>query len=108
MLTWDGIRRDGWITDPMNHWAAEILPSRKDPDGLGERTVIPTAGIALDGTIYVFYQSVHRWGPPGYWDVNHSGIGHPWAVWGTFRILSRNPEEDARPTERRPPTVARL
>lgn len=71
----DGIRFDGWITDPVTHWAAEILPSRKDPDGLGERTVIPTAGIALDGTIYVFYQSVRRWGPPGYWDVNHSGIG---------------------------------
>lgn len=71
----DGIRLDGWITDPVNGWAAEILPSRKDPDGLGERTVIPTAGIAVDGTVYVFYQSVHRWGRPGYWDVNHSGIG---------------------------------
>ncbi|WP_020670291.1 DUF4185 domain-containing protein [Amycolatopsis nigrescens] len=39
-----------------------------------EATVIPNAGIAVDGRQYVHYMSVREWGPPGRWDTNYSGI----------------------------------
>lgn len=39
-----------------------------------EATVIPTAGIAVDGTNYLHYMSVHSWGEPGHWRTNYGGI----------------------------------
>jgi hypothetical protein len=47
-------------------------------------TVIPTAGIAVDGVQYLHYMSVRRWGRPGRWRTNHAGLatssdgGHTW------------------------------
>lgn len=39
-----------------------------------EVTIIPTSGIAAAGVNYLHYMSVRRWGPPGRWRTNHSGI----------------------------------
>lgn len=39
-----------------------------------EVTTIPTAGIAIDGTQYLNYMSVRKWGPAGVWDTNFSAI----------------------------------
>jgi len=69
----DRILFDGWITDEHGR-AKELVSSQKDENGAGEITCIPTHGIAVDGTIYVFYMSVHEWLEGGYWTANHSGI----------------------------------
>ncbi|MGI6735329.1 MAG: DUF4185 domain-containing protein [Bacilli bacterium] len=65
----DGLSFDGFITD-KNGMAKEIIPSPKDPNGVGgERTAIPTGGISIDGTHYVFWMSITEWLSSG-WDVN--------------------------------------
>lgn len=58
-----------------------------------EVTTIPTAGIAIDGTQYLNYMSVRKWGPAGVWDTNFSAIatssdnGQTWTTAsGTLRI----------------------
>jgi hypothetical protein len=40
----------------------------------GEITKIPTGGIELAGTIYLFYMSVKEWGTHGRWTVNYNGV----------------------------------
>lgn len=71
------------------------------PSGRGrEATVIPNGGIAVDGTQYVHYMSVRRWGEPGRWRTRYAGIaasadgGQTWtkpraARWRNWR--GRNP-----------------
>jgi hypothetical protein len=65
-----GLRLDEVVTDRPGH-AAEILPA--DPRPLIESTVIPTAGIAVDGVQYIHYMSVARWRKKG-WRTNYGGI----------------------------------
>lgn len=60
------------VQDRPGH-AAEILP--KDHRRLLESTVIPTAGIAVDGVQYLHYMSVARWRRRG-WRTNYGGIAH--------------------------------
>jgi hypothetical protein len=50
--------------------ATQILPGDR-PD---EATVIPNAGITVDGNDYVHYMSVREWGKPGNWITNYAGI----------------------------------
>lgn len=63
--------------------AAQILD--RDPKCRKENTVIPTTGIAVEGTHYLHYMSVRRWGRPGFWVTNYAGIatstdaGHTWS-----------------------------
>ena len=67
---------DGMTVDSFTHdtpgQARELLSSQK-VDG-GEMTVVPTAGIAVDGRDYVHYMSVRHWITHGRWTTNHSGI----------------------------------
>ncbi|ULN45662.1 DUF4185 domain-containing protein [Mycolicibacterium goodii] len=42
--------------------------------GGSEVTVIPTAGVQIDGTQYVNYMSVRSWDTPGRWTTNFSAI----------------------------------
>lgn len=66
----DGITFDRMVTDREGH-AKEVLESKKvDFD---EMTVIPTYGIAVEGRMFLHYMSVSHWGPPGQWDLGHSG-----------------------------------
>lgn len=66
----DGITFDRMITDSDGD-AVEVLESKKfDND---EITVIPTYGIAVGDRMYLHYMSVEHWGPPGRWDLGHSG-----------------------------------
>lgn len=67
-----GLRLDEAVQDRPGH-AAEILPA--DPLPLIESTVIPTAGIAVDGVQYIHYMSVARWRRKG-WRTNYGGIAH--------------------------------
>ncbi|SDI48752.1 protein of unknown function [Actinokineospora alba] len=39
-----------------------------------EETVIPCAGIEIDGVHYLHYMSVRNWGPQGKWVTNYAGI----------------------------------
>jgi hypothetical protein len=69
--------------------AREILPGLHQPDGTGEVTKIPTAGIAVGARQYVSFMSVRHWGPPGQWDTNYAQIaysddnGTTWSTAGT-------------------------
>ncbi|MFN3602659.1 MAG: DUF4185 domain-containing protein [Dietzia sp.] len=69
--------------------AKSILPRSGLP---GEVTVIPTAGVEVDGTQYLRYMSVASWGAPGEWITNYSALaasqnnGENWTpVRGTAR-----------------------
>ncbi|MBB1041935.1 DUF4185 domain-containing protein [Dietzia sp. DQ11-44] len=69
--------------------AKSILPRSGLP---GEVTVIPTAGVQVDGTQYLRYMSVASWGAPGEWITNYSALaasednGENWTpVSGTAR-----------------------
>lgn len=42
----------------------------------GEVTIIPTAGIAVDGVQYLRFMSVAQWGQPGSWTTNYSGLAY--------------------------------
>lgn len=63
----DGVAFDGMIVDPEGH-ARAVLRSLKD-----DVTVIPTAGIGVNGRLYLHYMAVGDWGPPGEWMLNRSG-----------------------------------
>lgn len=71
----------------------EILPRDGEIDH--EATVIPTSGIAVDGTNYLHYMSVHSWGEPGHWRTNYGGIavspdhGRTWHKPATARWTNR-------------------
>ncbi|MGH3098585.1 MAG: DUF4185 domain-containing protein [Streptosporangiales bacterium] len=77
----DGLTFDGMITDRPGH-AKELLPSLKNP-GV-EQTVIPTYGVAVGDRMFLHYMSVKRFGEPGRWTLNYSGLaysddgGHTW------------------------------
>ena len=68
-----GLPLDSVTEDRPGH-AAEILP--RDPKRRLESTVIPTAGIAVDGVQYLHYMSVKLWGIPGGWRTNYGGIAY--------------------------------
>ncbi|MDZ4235017.1 MAG: DUF4185 domain-containing protein, partial [Dietzia sp.] len=42
----------------------------------GEVTIIPTAGISVNGVQYLRYMSVAHWGQPGSWTTNYSGMAY--------------------------------
>ena len=82
----DGLSIDSVLTD-SNGLAKEMVPRTNAP---GEVTIIPTAGIAVDGVQYLRFMSVARWGAPSYWDTNYSGLaystdnGETWTVDGSL------------------------
>lgn len=53
--------------------ASEILPASR---WKGEVTVIPTNGISVAGRMWLHYMSVRKWGAPGRWKLNHSGLAY--------------------------------
>jgi hypothetical protein len=79
----DGITFDTFIADDKGH-AIELIPSRKI--NRAEITTIPTYGIAVGETMYIYYMSVNYWGSAGIWYTNHSGVykstddGQTWSV----------------------------
>ena len=70
----NGIKFDGFISNSKNGWATQVIPAMHDTnDAEGERTTIPTGGIVIDGTHYVFFMSVREWFTIG-WAVNYCGM----------------------------------
>ncbi len=65
----DGLRIDGWITDSRGEAKTLFVA---DGDAL---TVVPTAGIGLGETAYIFYTNIISWdSPPGAWSCSRSSI----------------------------------
>lgn len=64
---------DSFITDETG-MAKDIIPSHHltDEDKY-EVTRIATGGIEINGTLYLFYESIREWHHPGGWDVNYCG-----------------------------------
>ncbi|MDG3010245.1 DUF4185 domain-containing protein [Rhodococcus sp. D2-41] len=52
----------------------ELIHSRKIP-GI-ENTVVPTAGVAVNGVQYMRMMSVRLWGAPGEWQTNRSMLAY--------------------------------
>lgn len=74
----DGLTFDSMVTDNEGN-AREVLPGAhfgENADGDFEVTVIPTAGVSDNRRMYLHYMSVHEWGPPGEWTLNHSGLAY--------------------------------
>ncbi|WP_256006108.1 DUF4185 domain-containing protein [Pedobacter deserti] len=72
-----GISTDEHLGDGVtfDHMVAkEIIPSPHITDGTGNHTTIPTAAIHANGKDYVHYMEVRKWGPPGTWTTNKSGL----------------------------------
>ena len=69
----DGLTFDSFISD-SNGKAVQIIDSMHDSNGAGgERTCIPTGGISINGTHYVFYMSIREWLSVG-WDINFCAL----------------------------------
>ncbi len=67
----DGFTFDSFISD-SNGTAVQIIDSLHSKPK-GEITCIPTGGIAINGTHYVFYMSIREWLDEG-WEVNYCGV----------------------------------
>ena len=68
----DGLRIDSAATG-ADGLAKSIVPRSGLP---GEVTIIPTAGISVDGVQYLRFMSVAAWGQPGSWTTNYSGVAY--------------------------------
>lgn len=68
----DGISIDSAAMD-TDGLAKSLVPRAHLP---GETTIIPTAGISVEGVQYLRFMSVAQWGQPGYWTTNYSGLAY--------------------------------
>ncbi|AVZ39283.1 MULTISPECIES: DUF4185 domain-containing protein [unclassified Dietzia] len=68
----DGLSIDSAATGP-DGLAKSIVPRSGLP---GEVTIIPTAGIAIEGVQYLRFMSIAHWGQPGSWTTNYSGLAY--------------------------------
>ena len=68
----DGLSIDSAATG-ADGLAKSIVPRSGLP---GEVTIIPTAGISVNGVQYLRFMSVAAWGQPGSWTTNYSGVAY--------------------------------
>ncbi|MDQ0379108.1 DUF4185 domain-containing protein [Amycolatopsis thermophila] len=91
-----GLTLDGVVTRP-DGTAAQVIARDDRPD---EVTVIPNSGLAIEGLQVAHYMSVNRWGPPGKWTTNYSGLaisddgGRTWAKPWSARWINRAEHDD--------------
>lgn len=64
----DGLNFDGWITDRQGY-AKQLFSSDS-----ANKHLIPTHGVAIGGTGYIYYQQVARRHGGGNWDVDLSSV----------------------------------
>ena len=71
----DGLTFDGWFSDQNGLYATAVSEGKHYPrEELKERTKIPQGGIEVNGTVYIYYESIRTWGKPGTWYVNYQGV----------------------------------
>lgn len=68
----DGITFDSFVCN-MPGMAKQIVDSVHDTSNEGEYTSIPTGGIELNGTHYVFYMAIKDW-QNNTWNVNYCNV----------------------------------
>lgn len=69
----NGLTFDSFISDSTGR-AIQIIDSMHDSNAAGgERTCIPTGGISINGTHYVYYMSIREWLSPG-WNINFCAL----------------------------------
>jgi hypothetical protein len=79
----DGLTFDRMIEDKPGH--AGVLVSQSMVPGI-EVTIIPTYGVSIGDRMVLHYMAVKKWGNPGHWDLDHSGLaysdddGQTWTV----------------------------
>jgi Domain of unknown function (DUF4185) len=69
----DGLTFDHMLTDLPDHAQELLTPSTDGPD---EVTVIPTYGVSTGERMILHYMAVHKWGAPGHWELNNSGLAY--------------------------------
>lgn len=78
----DGMRIDNspMALPPVENFSRQVIKGliSNGPGELAnpEFTVIPTGGVAVDGTQYVRWMSVRSWDKPGEWTTNYSGLAY--------------------------------
>ena len=91
----DGITFSGMATDRPDT-AREIVYGAKDVSGTGDWTSIPTAAIHAAGKDYLHYMNIRKWGKPGEWETNYSGLyvsanrGKNWSPCPTVRFEAQS------------------
>ena len=68
----DGITFDSFIHN-ISGMAKQVIDSPHDTSNKGEYTSIPTGGIELNGTHYVFYMAIKDW-QNNTWNVNYCNV----------------------------------
>ncbi|MGV9173644.1 MAG: DUF4185 domain-containing protein, partial [Promethearchaeia archaeon] len=79
----NGIIFDGMIVNSTGI-AKQLIPSSCADN---EITKIPTAGISVNGNIYLYYMSLQQWGDHGHWDANYCGVAKSTDNGENFMIL---------------------
>ncbi len=74
----DGISFDGWFRGNKGKACAIVegkhLPVPECKEHGYERTKIPMGGIEINGTVYVYYESIRYFLRGGFWKVNYGGV----------------------------------
>ena len=68
----DGVSFDTFLNRDYLGRAQEIIGAKHEDNV--EVTNIPTGGIIVNGTMYLFHMSIKHWGDAGEWDINYSGV----------------------------------
>lgn len=68
-----GIFIDDFVLDDQNKALGLIKHHKCKNEEEFEVTKIAQGAVEVDGAMYVFYESIRRWGERGFWDVNYSG-----------------------------------
>ena len=69
----NGIKVDNFVSDQNGKAMGLIKHHKCKNEEEFEVTKIAQGAIEINGVMYAFYESIRRWGEPGYWDVNYSG-----------------------------------
>lgn len=70
----DGIKIDNFVLDEKGRALGLIRHHKCKNEEEFEVTKIAQGAVEVNGTMYAFYESIRKWGEPGYWDVNYSGV----------------------------------
>lgn len=68
--------------------ATALVQGAHQANGAGEVTVIPTAAISVNGTMYMRVMSVRDWNAPGGWNTNYSALVKSTDSGRTWKILT--------------------
>ena len=70
----NGFYMDDFIKDDLGDARFLFKAHHDKEEGFRERTKIAQGGIEVDGALYIFIESIRRWGERGWWDVNYTGV----------------------------------